>query len=77
MEEPGRADFLVYIEESEAFADVLIFEHENPLYADRPGQWAFVQNHAFAHVYVHFVRNKSQADFVIAFTDTESFAGCN
>lgn len=71
------ADFLVYEEDSEAFADVLVFEHDNPLYADRPGQWAFVENKAFANVYVSFVSNKSRADFSIAFTDTESFAGCN
>jgi hypothetical protein len=77
LQDPTMADFIVYIEESEAFADVLIYEHDNPLYADRPGQWAFVENRAFANVLVYFETNKSRADFSIAFIDTESFAGCN
>ena len=74
---PAQADFSVYIEDSEAFADLLVYEHTNPLYADREGQWAFVENRAFAKYYVYFTNKRNQADFTIAFIDTESFAGCN
>ncbi len=77
VDNAGLADYIVYIEDSEAFADLLVFEHENPLYADRPGQWAFVENRSFANVYIYFETRKSRADFSIAFIETESFAGCN
>ncbi len=74
---PGRADYRVFVEDSEAFADVLVFVQESELYADRPGQWTFVENRGFADVYIYLEKNKNLADFTIAYTDVESFAGCN
>ncbi|MFY0626343.1 MAG: hypothetical protein JXR07_08620 [Reichenbachiella sp.] len=74
---PGRADYRVFVEDSEAFADVLVFVQDNELYADRAGQWAFVENRSFANVYIYFEKNRNLADFTIAYTETESFAGCN
>lgn len=74
---PGRADYRVFVEDSEAFADVLVFMQDSDLYADRPGQWFFVENRSFANVYVNFVKDRNLADFTIAYTDVESFAGCN
>jgi len=70
------ADFWIYEEESEAFADMLIFEEENKLYADEPGVWYFVDNIGLADVRIFFTKEKSEADFIIYFTDSSTFAGC-
>lgn len=69
-------DYWVYIEESEAFADMLIFEEENKLYADEPGVWFFVENKGLADYVIYFTKDKSEADFTIYYTDTPTFAGC-
>ena len=73
----AMADFVVYIEDSEYSADLVVFEQENAFYADRPGHWHFVQNKSFADSFVFFTKKRNMADFIIAFTETESFAGCN
>ncbi|RJE71626.1 hypothetical protein BGP76_05930 [Reichenbachiella sp. MSK19-1] len=75
--DPNRADYRVYVEESESFADVVVYEETNALYADRPGHWARVDNPGFANIYIYLERNRSLADFSIYYTETESFAGCN
>ena len=70
------ADFWVYEEESEAFADMLVFEEENKLYADEPGVWYFVDNIGLADFRVFFTKERSEADFIIYYTDSSTFAGC-
>ncbi|MCB0496330.1 MAG: hypothetical protein KDC79_09350 [Cyclobacteriaceae bacterium] len=71
------ADYWVYVEkESDAFADMLIFEEENKLYADEPGVWFFVDNKGLADYSIFFTKDKSEADFTIYFTDSPTFAGC-
>ncbi|PIB37054.1 hypothetical protein BFP72_17410 [Reichenbachiella sp. 5M10] len=75
--DPRQADFSVYVEETESFADVIVFEEANALYADRAGHWSTVPNRGMADVYIYLERNRSLADFSIYYTDYESFAGCN
>lgn len=75
--DPRYADFRVYVEETESFADVIVFEQDNSLYADRPGQWSFVENRSFARANIYFEKQRNMADFTIAYTEVESFAGCN
>ncbi len=70
------SDFWVYEEDSEAFADMLIFEEENKLYADQPGIWFFVNNIALADFAIYFTKDKSEADFVVCFIESPTFAGC-
>jgi len=70
------ADFWVFEEESEAFADMLIYEEENKLYADQPGMWFFVENIGLADFAIYFTKDKSEADFVVCFTESPTFAGC-
>lgn len=72
-----EADFSVYVENTEAFADIVVYKQKNALYADRPGQWSFVNNKKMARVYIYFEKRRNMADFTIAYTDIESFAGCN
>ena len=74
--EPGRAIFKVYKEESESFADLHVFRAENMLFADKPGKWYFTDNRSLARFTIFWVPERSQADFSIFFTETESFAGC-
>lgn len=72
-----RADFRVYVEDTESFADVIVFKQSNSLFADRAGQWNFVNNRDFARVIIYWEKQRNMADFSIAYTDVESFAGCN
>ena len=74
--ERAQADFIVY-EESEAFADFLVYEEENRLYATEEGIWFFVDNRGLANFSVYFTKSKSEADFMIAYTDSPTFAGCD
>lgn len=73
---PDNAQFLVFEEESEAFARIQIFEEDNRLMANESGKWYFVDERAFARYSVYFVEKKVNADFSVYFTDFESFAGC-
>jgi hypothetical protein len=74
--EPGRAMFKVYKEESESFADLHVFRAENMLFADKPGKWYFTDSRSLARFTIFWVPDRSQADFSVYFTETESFAGC-
>jgi hypothetical protein len=75
---PDRADFLVFEEESEAFANIIVFyDIDNRLFANKPGLWHITDKRGFADFSVYFVDKRNQADFSVFFTDVESFAGCN
>jgi hypothetical protein len=73
---PARIQYRVYIEESESFADMLVFKAQNVLFADAPGKWYFTPSRAEANIFIMIVKDRSQADFSIHFIETESFAGC-
>lgn len=72
----ARAQYRVYLEESESFADLLVFKTTNSLFADRPGLWYFTPARAQSTFSILFVKERAQADFSIHFIETESFAGC-
>lgn len=74
---PQEAHYRVFIEESEAFANAVIFEEENELMADRPGLWYFTDNRRFARFVVYITDNKSNSDFTIFYTDIPDYARCN
>ena len=76
-ENPNQANFRVYLEDSEAFADLVVFQEENRLMADEPGIWYQSDTPAFANFSVYFERSRGLADFTIFYTDILSFAGCN
>jgi hypothetical protein len=73
---PSRVQYRVFIDDSESFADMLVFKASNTLFADRPGLWYFTEARAQAAVSILIVKDRSLADFSIHFVDTESFAGC-
>jgi hypothetical protein len=74
--DPARAQFRVFKEESETFADLIVFKAENALFADKPGKWHFTASRALARFSIFWVKERSQADFSVYITETESFAGC-
>ncbi len=75
--DPRKADYKIFLDDSETFSDVVVFKEDSRLFADKPGLWCFTDKKAFADFSVCFVDKKGQADFSVFFTDTESFAGCN
>lgn len=77
VDNPGRADVIVFEEESEYFAQLRIFEEENSLYADEPGVWFFSENIGLARYRVFFTKRRSQADFTVHFVDRLAKAGCD
>lgn len=75
-EDANLAQYSVYIQDSEAFAQVLVFEEDSRTYADKPGRWYFVNNRGMADFVIYYVGEEGLADFSIYFTDVASFAGC-
>jgi len=76
VDDPRRAHFRVYVEESEGLADLIIFKEEIRLYADRQAIWYFGENPGMADYVIYLEDNKFLADFSIYYTDIESFARC-
>jgi hypothetical protein len=76
VDHPGRADIIVYEEDSEYFAQLRVFTEDNRLYADETGVWFFTDQIGFADYRVFFTKKRSQADFTIHFVNSLSRAGC-
>ena len=77
VDDRRKADFIVYEETTESFADVIVFDQDNKLYANAPGHWHFVNKPEFARYRLYFTKNRDAAHFTVFFTEFESFAGCN
>jgi hypothetical protein len=73
---PSEANFKIVVEESEAFADLVVFQEQNRLMADEPGIWYMVDSPGFANFSVYIESNRGLADFSIFYTEILSFAGC-
>ena len=77
--DPSRRSYCfgsVYLEPEEAFADLLVFQEGNKLFADKAGLWYEAPARDFAD-YVLFVSpERNRADFAIHYTKVRSFAGC-
>jgi len=77
VDNPAQADYIIYEESSEAFAEVRLFEEQNSLFADHAGIWFFCESFELADFRVYFTDERYQAHFTVYFIDTASFAGCN
>lgn len=73
---PNDAHFIVYVEETEGLADMLVYQEDNRLFADRKGIWFFTKNRGLSDFSVYFEREKNRADFTIFYTEVQTFAGC-
>ena len=77
--DPRRANScfaVVYVEPEQAFADVLVFNEANKLFADKAGLWCPAENREFADYTLFVTTDRSRADFAIHYTKVRSFAGC-
>ncbi len=77
--DPRRANScfaVVYVEPEQAFADVLVFNETNKLFADKAGLWCPAENREFADYTLFVTTDRSRADFAIHYTKVRSFAGC-
>ncbi len=77
--DPRRANScfaVVYMEPEQAFADVLVFNETNKLFADKAGLWCPAENREFADYVLFVTTDRSRADFAIHYTKVRSFAGC-
>ncbi|TAG50803.1 MAG: hypothetical protein EAZ27_14170 [Cytophagales bacterium] len=76
VDQKHLADYKVYEEETESFANLTVFKQENRFYADKNGQWFITKDKREADFWIYMTEQKGQSDFTIAYTPTESFAGC-
>ena len=73
----AQADFSIYLEETESFADLVVFREDNALYADKSGVWFIADRPGLAQYLVYVETIKGRANFSVHYTETRSFAGCN
>ncbi len=66
----------VYIEPEETFADVLVYQENNKLFADKAGLWYPAENRAFADYSLFVTTDRNLAEFSIHYIKVRSFAGC-
>ncbi len=75
--EKSRAHFSVFVSEYEEDADLLVFNHENRLFADRVGLWYIVSDRSFADYTIYLESDEAYADFSVYYMDDEAMVGCN
>lgn len=76
VQDRAKANFSVYLEESETFANLKVYQQNNILFADRSGQWYITENKVQANYLVYIETKRSMADFTIHYVSAESYAGC-
>ena len=72
----NTASYTVFLNEEEAFANMVVFRENNKLFADGTAIWYITPNKAFADHIVFVTGNRNFADFTVHFTDVRSFAEC-
>ncbi|GAB3202560.1 hypothetical protein ABID22_002695 [Pontibacter aydingkolensis] len=72
----NTAAHTVYLNEEEAFANMVVYRENNKLFADATAVWYLTPNKAFADHIVYVTDNRNFADFTVHFTNVRSFAAC-
>ncbi|MDX5423233.1 MAG: DUF6150 family protein [Hymenobacteraceae bacterium] len=72
----NTASYTVFLEEEEAFANMVVYRENNKLFADGTAIWYITPNKAFADHVLYVTDNRNFADFSVHFTDARSFATC-
>ncbi len=72
----NRTSATVFLNEDEAFANMVVFRESNKLFADGPAIWYITPNKAFANHILFVTDQRYQADFTVHFTDVRSSATC-
>lgn len=66
----------VYLELEEVFADVLVYQETNKLFADKAGLWYLADSPHFADYSLFVTDNRNLADFSFHYTKVRGHAGC-
>ncbi|MEJ8804535.1 DUF6150 family protein [Pontibacter sp. H249] len=72
----NTASYTVFLEEDEAFANMVVYRESNKLFADATAVWYITSKKAFADHIVYVTDNRNFADFTVHFTKVRSFAAC-
>lgn len=77
--DPRRRGFCsatVFVEQNDGFANLVVYQEANKLFADKPGMWYITDARDFADYTVLVTDNRAFADFGIFYSKVRSFAGC-
>ena len=72
-----KANYRVYVEDSELNSDLVVFKEDNKLMANKEGLWYETGNIGFAQYAIYYEGTEAHADFSVYFTEVPAFAGCN
>lgn len=72
----NTASFTVYLNEDEAFANMVVYRENNKLFADGTAIWYLTPSKAFADHILYVTENRNFADFTVHYTDVRTFATC-
>ncbi|WP_299826139.1 hypothetical protein [uncultured Pontibacter sp.] len=72
----NTAAYTVYLNEDEAFANMVVYRENNKLFADATAIWYLTPKKAFADHILYVTDNRNFADFSVHFTNVRSFAAC-
>lgn len=72
----NTASKIVFLNEEEAFANLVVYRENNKLFADGRGIWFITPTKAFADHILYVTDQRLQADFTVYFTDVRSSATC-
>ncbi|MHA6249814.1 DUF6150 family protein [Pontibacter sp. CAU 1760] len=70
------ASATVFLNEEEAFADLVVYRESNKLFADGQAIWYITPNKAFANHILYVTDERYKADITVHFTDVRSSATC-
>ncbi len=72
----NTASHTVFLNEDEAFANMVVYRENNKLFADGVAIWYITPKKAFADHIIYVTENRNFADFTVHYTDVRSFATC-
>ncbi|MFD3002135.1 DUF6150 family protein [Pontibacter toksunensis] len=72
----NTASRIVFLNEEEAFANMVVYRENNKLFADGRAIWFVTPTKAFADHILYVTDQRHQADFTVYFTDVRSSATC-
>lgn len=73
---PSFADYRVFVDNVEGFADILVYNEVNPGLAISNGIWHITDARGFADFTIYLDQSRGFADFTICYTPNRGFAGC-
>lgn len=72
----NTASHTVFLNEDEAFADMVVYREGNKLFADATAVWYITPTKAFADHVLYVTDKRNFADFTVHFTDVRAYATC-